>query len=95
MLSIPVILAQLPHNITPRLTADPDGLVPLLKELSGARAAIIVLDERGWVVVLDGVTDPARPSRQAGSRGGWPSMRHAMLAALLIHSRPELPIEGQ
>lgn len=99
MLSIGQVVAQLPSNITRLLTADADEFAPLLMNLyrsNGAkpRAVLIALDDKGWSVTVDGVADAGIPGRQAGSRGRWPSMRHALLVAILLCERPELPVEG-
>lgn len=101
VLSIPAILAQMPPATVATLPADVEAMVVELVGLHTKpapaplpRGAIIIYDERGWVVTVDGITDPAMPGRQAGSRGGWPSMRHALLAAILLAVRPELPIKG-
>ena len=99
MLTIAQIIAQMPDAITKRLTPATDALAPLLKEIYAGkgttpRAIVITMDERGWSVVADGVPDPTLRNWQAGSRGGWPTMRHALLAALLIAECPELSIWG-
>ena len=99
MLTIAHIIAQLPSNISRLLPAEVEDFAPLLMNLhrsDGAkpRAIMTTLDDRGWSVTVDGVADLGKPGRQAGSRGHWPSMRHAFLVALLLCERPELPIEG-
>ena len=99
MLTIANAVAQMPTNVSRRLTPEAEDLAPLLMALytevgRTPRAIIIVLDERGWVVTVDGVVDTELRGRQAGSRGGWASMRLALLVAVLLQSRPELPIRG-
>ena len=93
------ILAQMPPTTTRQLPADVEDIAPLLADLfrkNGAnpRAVTISVTPRGWSVVVDGVTDIGKPGRQAGSRGTWPTMRMALLVAVLLCERPELPIEG-
>jgi hypothetical protein len=99
MQTIAQIVTQMPTNVSRRLPADAEDLAPLLTALytevgRAPRAIIIVLDERGWIVTVDGVVDTELRGRQAGSRGGWTSMRLALLVAILLQSRPELSIRG-
>ena len=96
MPSIPEILAQMPPATVQKLPADLEELAAFTRSLHPtSRGILLVQDERGWVVVLDGTTDPAHKGRQAGSRGAWPTMRLALLVAILLSERPELPIKGQ
>ncbi len=96
MLTIPEILAQMPPATVQDLPVDLDELIEFTRNrYPTSRGILLVRDERGWVVVLDGTVDPAHKGRQAGSRGGWLTLRLALLVAILLAERPELPVKGQ
>ena len=93
------VMAQMPPTVAQQLPPDVEDIAPFLADLykrNGAypRAVMLAVTPRGWSVTVDGVTDLGQPGRQAGSRGSWPTMRMALLVAVLLCERPELPIVG-
>jgi hypothetical protein len=93
------VLAQMPPVVARQLPGELDDMATFLADLhkgKGAypRAVVLAVTPRGWSVTVDGVVDSGQPGRQAGSRGSWPTMRMALLVAVLLCERPELPIVG-
>ena len=100
-LDIPSILAQMPTSVSSALPFELDELADYAcaqwvacGHAQREAAPMLTHDARGWSVVIDGTTDKAT-RRQGGSRGGWPKLRLALLAAILLAHRPELPISGR
>ena len=89
------VLAQLPPAVAQQLPPDVEEIAPFLADLYKRRgvyprAVMLAVTPRGWSVTVD----LGQPGRQAGSRGSWPTMRMALLVAVLLCERPELPIVG-
>jgi len=103
---IPEILAQMYPATLQSLPFSEEELAKFLAERYGKRhqgLPALRLESTvdfNWSVTLPGIGDPAYADtiqieyQYAGSRGYWPTLRHALLASILIEERPELPIRG-